>query len=104
MLNVTEKARMEIDRYFEDKDVQPIRIFLNQGCGGPQFAMAVDAPRSEDKEFKLDGYTYLIDKDLLVKAQPIKVDFNEYGFEISSALELGGGCGGCCGSCGSDQC
>lgn len=102
MLNVTESACKEIGRYFEDKEVQPIRIFLNQGCSGPHFAMAVDTPGDDDKTFNQDGYTYIIDKALLVQAQPIKVDFNELGFEITSSLELGGGCGSCCGNCGTD--
>ena len=102
MLNVTEKARAEIARCFENKPVQPIRIFVHQGCGGPQFAMALDAPGAADKTFALGGFTYVIEKDLIVKAQPIEVDFNDWGFKITSNLELGGGCGGSCGSgCGS---
>ncbi len=102
MLNVTESANEEIGRYFEGKEVQPIRIFLNQGCSGSQFAMAVDVQKAEDKSFKMGEFTYVIDKNLLIKAQPIEVDFNEWGFKITSNLELGGGCGSCCGNCGAD--
>ena len=104
MLNVTQNARAEITRYFEGKEIQPIRIFLQQGCGGPHFAMALDAPRDEDKTFSLDGFTYVVEKELLIKAQPIEVDFNARGFAITSSLELGG-CGGGCGGggCGSEE-
>lgn len=100
MLNVTENARQEIARYFEGKEIQPIRIFLHKGCGGPQFAMSMDEPRATDKTFVLSGFTYVIEKGLLVQAQPIEVDYNEWGFKITSSLELGGGCGGCGGGCG----
>lgn len=106
MLNVTENARAEIARYFEGKEIQPVRIFLHQGCGGAQFAMALDAPNAKDKTFSLGGFTYVVEKDLLVKAHPIDVDFNERGFAITSSLDLrggGSGCGGCCGGCGTEE-
>ena len=31
MLKVTEKAQEEIAAYFKDKEIAPIRIFLNSG-------------------------------------------------------------------------
>ncbi len=31
MFNVTEKAQQEIAGYFKDKEITPIRIFLNSG-------------------------------------------------------------------------
>ncbi len=31
MLNVTEKAQEQIAEYFKDKEITPIRIFLNSG-------------------------------------------------------------------------
>lgn len=31
MLEVTEAATKQIGEYFKDKEIQPIRIFLNEG-------------------------------------------------------------------------
>lgn len=31
MIEVTEAAKKQIAEYFKDKDVMPIRIFLNEG-------------------------------------------------------------------------
>ncbi len=31
MLNVTEKAQEQIAEYFKDKEISPVRIFLNSG-------------------------------------------------------------------------
>ena len=67
--------------------------------------MALDEPKDTDQVYEVEGFKYLINKDFLGKAQPIKVDFLEYGFKLSSNLEFqaGGGCSSCgtSGSCGS---
>ena len=58
--------------------------------------MALDEPRDTDDKFNVDGFEYIVNKDFLEKAQPIKVDFIGYGFKISSGIEFGGGgCSGC---------
>ena len=31
MLDITEAAKLELTDFFKDKDVKPIRIFLNEG-------------------------------------------------------------------------
>lgn len=61
-------------------------------------AMALDETRNTDEVFDFNGYSYVVDKEFLEKAKPIKVDFLSTGFFISSSIELGGGCS----SCGSD--
>ncbi len=66
--------------------------------------MALDEPKDTDQVYEIDGFKYLIDKDFLEKAKPIKVDFLEYGFKLSSSLQfqaMGSGCSGCSssGSC-----
>ncbi len=96
MLEVTEEAQKQVKAYFENNPVKPIRIFLhNGGCGGPQIAMAVDAPKENDKTFKIGDFEFLVDKAFLIQAQPIKVDFVATGFKITSSMELPQGCGGC---------
>lgn len=99
MFTVTEAAQRELNAFFMDKEIKPIRIFLNQGgCCGPKMAMALDEKGDNDSTFKVDGIQYLIDKSLLIKAQPITVDYGTNGFIVSSSLKFDSGCS----SCGSD--
>ncbi len=49
----------------------------------------------------INGFTYLVDKEFMEQAKPLKIDFTPMGFDISSGLELskgecGGGCSGKC--------
>ncbi len=59
--------------------------------------MALDEPKDNDSVFDIDGFKYLVDNNLLEKAQPIKVDFLQIGFKIDSGLQFGPstGCEGC---------
>jgi iron-sulfur cluster assembly protein len=96
MFTVTETAQKQIKEYFKDKEIKPIRVFLNQsGCCGPQLAMGLDDKRANDSVFKVDGVQYLIDKTLLVQAQPVSVDYVSNGFMVSSELKFDSGCSGC---------
>lgn len=64
--------------------------------------MALDEPRDTDQQFDVDGYTYIIDKDFLEKAKPIKVDFMIHGFKLDCGLDFSAaGCNSCgtTGSC-----
>jgi Fe-S cluster assembly iron-binding protein IscA len=65
--------------------------------------LALDEPKDTDDVFDTEGYKFIVDKELMIKAQSITVDLSYMGFQISSNLELGGGgCGSSCstGSCG----
>jgi iron-sulfur cluster assembly protein len=65
--------------------------------------MALDESKDTDEVYEIDGYQYLVDKEFVKKATPIKVDFKEIGFSISSSIDLGASsCGGCSttGNCG----
>ena len=95
MFNVTQSAQDQVADYFKDKEIKPIRIFLNQGCGGAQLAMAIDEIRDTDKVFKFAGIEYTVEKKFLKQAQPIEVDFLPTGFKVTSSLELSGGCSSC---------
>ncbi|MBU1053864.1 MAG: IscA/HesB family protein [Proteobacteria bacterium] len=106
MFTVTEAAQMELKSFFKVKEMQlqPVRIFINQGgCSGPQMALALDEKRDNDSTFRVDGIQYLIDRDLLKKAQPISVDYGSNGFIVTSDLKFESGCSSCGsggGSCG----
>lgn len=96
MFTVTEAARTEVAEYFKSHDKGAIRVFLMEGgCGGPQLAMAVDEKKDTDSVYQIADVEYLIEKDLLAKVQPIRIDFVVSGFSIASALQEGGGCSGC---------
>ena len=66
--------------------------------------MALDESNENDETFKIDGLTFMIEKNLYESVKPVKVDFIETprgsGYAIESNLLKGDGCGGCAGSCG----
>ncbi len=58
--------------------------------------MALDESNENDKVYEIEGFSYTVNKDLLEKATPIKVDFTNYGFRLDCAIDFGSGsCGGC---------
>lgn len=57
--------------------------------------MALDEPKDTDEVFKIEGFTYVVDKEFMDKAKPVKVDFIDYGFKLSSSIEFESNCGGC---------
>ncbi len=101
MLNVSDAAREQIAAYFNGKEVSPIRIFVNSGgCCGASLAMALDDPKPTDETITANGFTFIVDQALLQQAQPIRIDFKQYGFKIDCSLDFGGGCGSSCSSKG----
>jgi len=64
-------------------------------------AMALDEPKDTDNVYKVDGFEYIVNKEFMEKAKPIKIDFIEVGFKIDSNIELQSACGSCSttGSC-----
>ena len=58
-------------------------------------AMALDELKTTDDVFDIEGFTYIVDKEFMVKASPIKVDFLVNGFKVDSAIDLASGCSSC---------
>jgi Fe-S cluster assembly iron-binding protein IscA len=86
MLEITKSATDKIAELLKDKEVTAIRIFLNAGgCGGPGVAMALDEPKDTDNVFDIDGFQFIVDKEFMKDAEPIKVDFSEFGFQFDCA-------------------
>jgi iron-sulfur cluster assembly protein len=102
MFIVLQSAQDEIAKYYNPAEAKPIRVFLANICLGPRIQMAFDEKRQSDKEFKINGLEFVVDKELLKHAHPIHVDFTGANFEVSTSLKIGTGCGGCegSGSCG----
>jgi len=65
--------------------------------------MALDESNESDETFKVNGLTFMIEKELLERVKPVKIDFIETprgsGYMIESSLKAADGCGGCAGSC-----
>ena len=49
--------------------------------------MALDEPNDTDDVFDIDGFKYIVNKEFLEKAKPIKVDFHMYGFKLDCGIE-----------------
>ena len=102
MLEVTPRASQLIREHFKDGEKKPIRLFVKLGgCGIRSFGVALEGPRESDHVFEIDGFQYVVDKMLLKRFQPIKVDSDGYGFRISgSGIAPHHGCGNCGFACG----
>ena len=63
--------------------------------------MALDEPKDTDDVYEVDGFKYLVNKDFMERATPIKVDFAMYGFKLDCGMDFGAGCNSCSteGSC-----
>ncbi len=63
--------------------------------------MALDEPKDTDNVYDIDNFKYVVNKDFMDKVKPIKVDFNYYGFKITSNIDLKSRCSSCSttGSC-----
>ena len=96
MLEITKSATEKIAEYFKDREVEPIRIFLSEGgCGPSSLAMDLDEPKDADDVFDIDGFKFIIDKEFMQEAEPIKIDFTRSGFQFYCSLEFKEGCSAC---------
>jgi iron-sulfur cluster assembly protein len=64
--------------------------------------MVLDEPKENDEVYSINGFTMLIDKELLGQTKEVTVDYVTYGmgsgFRVSSEVPVGGG-GGCGSGC-----
>lgn len=107
MITVTESAQSELTKYFDGKEVQPIRVHLaDGGCAGPRLALALDELRDNDQSVRQGDFTFLIDTELAEASGEVAIDMTPYGFTVSSENQIGGGGCGCSsgGGCGSGSC
>ncbi len=57
--------------------------------------MALDEPKENDETFEIDGFTYLMDKNFLERAKPVKVDYLINGFKLDCGIDFGSACSSC---------
>lgn len=76
MLHITDTAGKMIREIVDGEDSpSPIRVTMAGGCIGPHLGMLFDCARRNDETFEVEGVFYVIDKELLVRFQPITVDY-----------------------------
>jgi len=102
MVEVTPRALKLLEKTFQGRKRKPIRLFVKLGgCGIRSFSMALEKPTEVDSVFEIGGFQYVINKVLLEKVKPVKVDSDGYGFRISgSGVPPHHGCGNCGFACG----
>ena len=89
MFEISQIAREKIKELVKGrKDNSAIRITASRGgCCGSYFSMSFDESHIGDEVFEYDGLTYVIDKTLLERQQPISIDSIESpqgdGFRIT---------------------
>lgn len=64
--------------------------------------MVLDEPKETDNVYQVNGFTMLVDKNLMETTKEITVDYVNYamgsGFKLTSTVPVGGG-GGCGTTC-----
>ena len=109
MIEVTDRAAEFLQGCFRDKPKLAIRIYVRLGgCGIRTFGVALEAPQKNDAVFEINGFIFIINRKLLQKVQPIRVDSDGVGFRLTgTGIQTQGGCGNCgymCGVTGGDRC
>jgi len=94
ILEVTEKADKAIRQFLENRTGSSTIRILRQNALGPGLAMVFDEPEENDLTVTVRSIPFSINRDLLDKARPIRIDFVEYGgrrgFLLTSSLPTGG--------------
>lgn len=112
-VNISEAALSQVKSVIEQQDQQELflRIFVQGGCGGVSYGMAIDARKQpDDAEYNIDGLPVVVDRISHQYVEGASVDFDESGekkgFRITNPkveeemAAMGGGCSS--GSCGTD--
>ena len=79
MFEITASASEKIKKLVKERqDIPPIRIIVSRGgCCDSVFSIGFDESRKGDEVFEYDGFTYVIDKNLLNQKEPMKIDYIE---------------------------
>lgn len=101
MLHVTAAATRAMTDFFRNKAPGPVRISLQLGgCGIRFFGVAEAVAKAGDARFDIDGFTYLIDRQLLEQFGPIEVNSDGFAFRLSGGgIHPPSGCGTCAFGC-----
>jgi iron-sulfur cluster assembly accessory protein len=77
MLEVSEKAAEVMKEFLKEREEpRSIRILMTEGgWKGAYLVMAFDEKQESDQVFTEKGLTFLIEKTLLSRVQPVKIDY-----------------------------
>ena len=105
---ISEKASRFLSEILREKGLKfPIRLELSPGgCSWLSFGLSFSKKMVNDAVLRSGGLTFLIDKALLYKAKPIRLDCapdtSGAKFSIVSNLRLTASCLGCSTDCKND--
>ena len=101
MIQITAAADKAMHELFHEKEQGAVRISILTGsCGIRFFGITIAEARRNDQRYQIDGFTYLVEPDIIENYAPLKVDSDGFSFRIS-----GGGilppsaCGTCAFGC-----
>lgn len=57
--------------------------------------MALDEAKDTDTVYEVDGFKYVVDTEFLKEAAPVKVDYLDVGFKVTSSIKFESACGSC---------
>jgi len=95
MFEVSEKASEVIKQFLQgQQESRPIRLLMTEGgWRGAYLVMALDEQKENDQVFTEKGVTFIIEKELFDRAQPISIDYIHptlgSGYKIKSELMKG---------------
>ena len=94
---VSADAGTRLAQAFGEGERKPLRVSVVLGpCGGQRLGLSIDRPRPADQTFDVDGFTFLVEQDLVEEAAPFRVDVGRVGYVIYSRLRCGAReCGDC---------
>jgi iron-sulfur cluster assembly protein len=101
LFDITEKAGEMIKDALKDKEPIPlIRVVYNEGgWSGDSLGLVLDESGDNDTIFRVQGITFMVNKDLLERVKPITIDYVDSPmgsrFHISSGLKEEKPCGSC---------
>ena len=108
MFEVSEEASEKIRQFLEGREgLQSIRILMTEGgWKGPYLVMALDEQKENDEVFTAKGVTFLVEKALFERVNPIRIGYTHStlgsGYTLKSELTKGiesFGCHDICNSC-----
>ncbi len=64
MMKITNSAKQLLEIVIAENGVEGIRLYSTAGCCGPQFALSLDAPQSNDKIETINGIKVAFDSQI----------------------------------------
>lgn len=77
-IDITEKASVELEKLMKAKEEKSLRIHVGSyGWAGPSFGLALDEQIDGDAVTEVNGYTFLVEEDLLDAYNGFTIDYSD---------------------------